>query len=76
MERVFLLTEIECGKSAVIYKVNTPGPLGKRLRDLGFVNGACVCPLFSGNGLRAYAICGTVIALRNCDAKGVEVFNG
>ena len=58
---------------AFVQSVNIEGALGARLRDLGFVGGARVEPLYSGAGIRAYSLCGTVIALRDADAAFVEV---
>lgn len=69
------LNDITDGSFARVRRVVLDGALGMRLRDLGFVNGAKVQPLFSGNGIRAYGLCGTVIALRDKDAAGVEVTN-
>jgi len=61
------------GMNVTVNKINIAGSLGVRLRDLGFVEGAIVEPLYGGRGIRAYGICGTVIALRNTDAAFVEV---
>ncbi len=49
------------------------GEMKKRLYDLGFTPGAFVqCALASpGRGMRAYAIRGTVIALRERDARQI-----
>ena len=67
------LNQVKVESVAFVQKVNIKGALGARLRDLGFVSGARVEPLFSGGGIRAYALCGTVIALRDADAARVEV---
>lgn len=73
MNGIFPLDLIEGDSGAFVHNVKIKGALGMRLRDLGFVKGTKVQPLFSGSGIRAYSLCGTVIALRDEDAAGVEV---
>ncbi len=50
-----------------------PEGIGRRLMDLGFTPGAETACLLAapGNGMRAYLIRGTVIALRRKEARQV-----
>ncbi len=73
MNRIFPLNLINSGSDAFVHNVKLKGALGMRLRDLGFVKGTKVRALFAGSGIRAYGLCGTVIALRDKDAAEVEV---
>ena len=61
--------------TAVISALNTGGAMRRRLMDLGFIPGARVTALFRGlsGGPTAYLVCGTVIALRECDAATIIV---
>ena len=47
----------------------------RRLMDMGCISGACVIMLGEApfGGMRAYRICGAVIALRESDAKNVHI---
>lgn len=76
MKEKIPLERVKAGESATVYKINTNAALGVRLRDLGFVKGAKVSLLYEGHGIKAYGICGTVIALRDSDAACVEVIYG
>ena len=61
------------GQRAAILALTTRGPLRRRLMDLGLVPGAAVECLFSAGGgdPTAYAVGGTVLALRRDDAETV-----
>ncbi|MBQ9045385.1 MAG: ferrous iron transport protein A [Oscillospiraceae bacterium] len=69
------LHELEVGAAARVVSVRRWGAMGRRLRELGLIEGetvACVGVSPLGDP-RAYRICGAVIALRNVDAACVEV---
>lgn len=67
------LCDLADGQCASITDINNTCAIRERLRDLGFASGACVKALYGRGGLRAYSICGAVIALRKEDARYVEV---
>ena len=64
----------ESAAARVRYLVHR-GPMRRRLQDLGFVPGAEVRFMYSGfrGGIRAYAVGGSVIALRRRDADQIIV---
>ncbi len=67
------LDALPVGRAARVSSVDAAGSMHRRLLDLGFTDGAltrCVYVNPSGNP-RAYAVRGTVIALRNADARAV-----
>ena len=69
------LRELSVGETARVTELRQWGAMGRRLRELGFLEGESVtCVGVSPLGdPHAYRICGAVIALRNCDAARVEV---
>ncbi len=69
------LLQLPIGGIGVIKAVHTEEALHRRLSDLGLTRGCIVKCLFAApsGDPRAYQIRGTVIALRNGDAAGVEV---
>ena len=69
------LFSLPVGAGGTVGAVGLSGVMRRRLLDLGLVPGACVRCLYaapSGNP-RAYLVRGTVIALRNQDARGVAL---
>jgi len=71
----YRLSELDLSASARITALAVAGPLRRRLQDLGFVPGAEVRVLYAGfhDGIRAYAIGGSVIALRRSDAAHIII---
>ena len=69
------LDQMKLDESALILKVGGSSSMKRRLLDLGFLPGALVtCILISPfHDPKAYLINGSVIALRKCDAKEIEV---
>ena len=69
------LDQMKLDESALILKVGGSSSMKRRLLDLGFLPGALVtCFLISPfHDPKAYLINGSVIALRKCDAKEIEV---
>lgn len=69
------LNEAFPGKNYYIKNLHTKGVLRHRMRDLGIVEGTRVKRLFSapfGDPV-AYLVRGTVLALRNEQAKEIEI---
>jgi ferrous iron transport protein A len=69
------LNDLAVGQSARITRLDADAGFGRRLLDLGFTVGERVACLFSAPSgePRAYLLCGTVIALRRENAKGVII---
>ena len=69
------LSELPPGERARILSLRAEDAMGRRLSELGFLPGSeIVCLLESPLGdPRAYWICDTLIALRQKDARGVEI---
>ena len=69
------LSELRPGERARVRALALEGPLRRRLRDLGLVEGAelrCLgrSPLGDPS---AYVLCGAVLALRRADCSRIEV---
>lgn len=69
------LSAVPIGASARILEICEHAPIAGRVKDLGFTRGARVQCLFAspaGNP-RAYAVRGSVVALRNEDAALIAI---
>lgn len=69
------LDKLRSGQAGTVLALRLEGPLRRRLRDLGLVEGArlrCLgrSPLGDPS---AYLICGAAIALRCTDSRRIEV---
>lgn len=75
MTELYTLDRLEKGTEAKIITVLDTCSIKNRLFDLGFTSGADIRALQSdGHGsLRAYEICGTVVAVRKEDAQKVAL---
>lgn len=67
------LNQLEQGQKAVIASVPESCRLFRRLRDLGIIEGSVISCVNRKKGIAAYFVRGTVIALRDCDTKCVEI---
>ena len=69
------MCELSPGERGITAAVGGDGRLSRRLLDLGLVEGSGVACLHRGiwGGIRAYEICGAVLALRDCDCSQVLV---
>ena len=67
------LSSLPLGQSGRVLCLRSGERTGRRLMDLGFTPGAeAVCMLAApGDGMRAYRIRGTVIALRRKEARQI-----
>ena len=72
----FPLSKLKRGESAFIESINTEPSMYRRLLDLGLTKGIKItCLMTSPFGdPKAYLIRGTVIGLRNKDAKNIIIF--
>ena len=69
------LEKLRPGQAGTVLALRLEGPLRRRLRDLGMVEGArlqCLgrSPLGDPS---AYLVCGAAIALRRSDSRRIEV---
>ena len=67
------LSSLPLGQSGRVHCLRAGDGMGRRLMDLGFTQGAkAACVLAApGNGMRAYRVRGSVIALRRREAQQV-----
>ena len=73
MDHPFTLARLPVGETAVIAALDHTLPACRRLHELGFAPGGEIRPLFRApcGDPTAYAVCGTVIALRKQDAEKI-----
>ena len=78
MNEIWNLSDIELGEHCRVRGLSAEGAMRRRLLDIGLVEGACVRRIGEspGGGLRAYRVCGAVIAIRTGDARDVFVERG
>ncbi len=64
------------GSSAYISRLNAHDSIRRRLLDMGFTQGTKVACLYASpaGDPKAYAVFGTVIALRSEEASQIEIF--
>ncbi len=69
------LTDIDIGKETYINDIHGEPAVIRRLGDMGMVKGVAVTPVMNSvlGGIRAYSVCGGVIAVRNTDARKISV---
>lgn len=71
------LNTIKLNKSVKVHCLNCVGSIKRRLLDLGFIEGATIIPVLQSPAgeLTAYEIRGTIIAIREEDARNIIVEN-
>ncbi len=69
------LSQLPLNKKGYIKKLNCSETIRRRLLDLGFVENACITPVFESPSSepRAFAIRGTLIALRKEDTSQIYI---
>lgn len=69
------LASTSLGERVYIHRLTATGTMRRRLLDLGFTPGNSIVPLYRSplGDPTAYAVMGTVIALRGSDAETVLV---
>ena len=75
MKELVVLSALRPGEGGVVYHMRSVGPMRRRLRDLGLIEGAAVRCLgrSPGGDPAAYEICGAVLALRDADSGQILV---
>ena len=71
----YMLSDLPAGRSEDVAQMDAPGPMGRRLLDIGFTEGTRVQCLYAAPSgePRAYLVRGAVIALRREDAARVRL---
>ena len=71
----YMLSDLPAGRSADVAQMDAPGPMGRRLLDIGFTEGTRVQCLYAAPSgePRAYLVRGAVIALQREDAARVRL---
>lgn len=69
------LNEIDKGKSYKVVRLDVGSSILRRFIDIGIIPGALIEKVLIGpfEGISAYYIMGTTIAIRDRDAKGIKV---
>lgn len=69
------LLALKKGEHGTVTEISTQNKSFRRLLDMGFVRGAEITMLGTAplGGMRAYRICGAVIAIRECDAQNIHI---
>lgn len=69
------LNDIKLNDTVIIDSLNCTGKLHRRFLDLGIIPGTKITPVFSSifNDPIAYEVRGSVITIRNEDAKKINI---
>ena len=75
MKELISLSALRPGEAGLVRAMQNTGPMRRRLRDLGLIEGAAVRCLgrSPGGDPAAYEICGAVLALRDADSGQIMV---
>lgn len=75
MDKIGSLCDITVGEKAMVTGLNIHGAMRRRLLDIGLCDGTVVeCVGRSPMGdPAAYLIRGAIVAIRDCDSRGVKV---
>ncbi len=75
MNKLMKLSQLPCGESAEIFRLENDEAAKRRLRELGIRENAQITSLFirPGQNRRTYLINGTVVALRENDSSKVYI---
>lgn len=68
-----LLCDLKLGDSVYINQINTSGDMRIRLYDLGLIEGTNIKLILVSNGIKAYLVRNSLIAIRDNDAKDIIV---
>ena len=73
--RLMLLSDVDVDKEVKVINIMANGELRRRFFDLGIIQDTVIEPLYISpfGDPKAYLIRGTVIAIRNEEAKKIEV---
>lgn len=73
--RTFRLDKINLTNKVTVHSLDCSGQIRRRLLDLGICKGTVITPIFRSitGDSTAYLVRGSTIALRNDDAKDIQV---
>lgn len=76
MKKIFPLNDLLLNEVGYIYDLNCSENVKKRLLDLGLVKDTCITPILKSpsNGIRAFDIRNSLIAIRNDDATKILIY--
>ena len=76
MKKIFPLNDLLLNEVGYIYDLNCSENVKKRLLDLGLVKDTCITPILKSpsNGIRAFDIRNSLIAIRDDDATKILVY--
>ena len=72
------LSQLHLGVQATVTAVLLHGAVQRRFYDIGCIKGAVIRPVVTApfGGSRAYALCGSLFAIRDRDAAYIRVRDG
>lgn len=76
MKKIFPLNNLLLNEVGYIYDLNCSENVKKRLLDLGLVKDTCITPILKSpsNGIRAFDIRNSLIAIRDDDATKILIY--
>ena len=76
MKKIFPLNDLLLNEVGYIYDLNCSENVKKRLLDLGLVKDTCITPILKSpsNGIRAFDIRNSLIAIRDDDATKIFIY--
>ena len=76
MKKILSLNDLLLNEVGYIYNLNCSETVKKRLLDLGLVKDTCITPILKSpsNGIRAFDIRNSLIAIRDDDATKILVY--
>ena len=76
MKKIFPLNNLLVNEVGYIYDLNCSENVKKRLLDLGLVKDTCITPILKSpsNGIRAFDIRNSLIAIRDDDATKILIY--
>lgn len=76
MKKIFPLNDLLLNEVGYIYDLNCSENVKKRLLDLGLVKDTCITPILKSpsNGIRAFDVRNSLIAIRDDDATKILIY--
>lgn len=76
MQEILCLNDLPLNEIGYICDINCSEDIKKRLLDLGLVNNTCIIPILKSpsNGIKAFDIRGSLIAIRDEDSSLINIY--